>query len=84
MDWFQQLQWLDYLQWPAMLTNVIAAWMVASRDGGRRTAGFWWFTAGNVLWTAWGLHTQAYALILLQLALFALNMRGIAKNDDAA
>lgn len=24
------MHWLDYLQWPAMLVTVVAAWLVAS------------------------------------------------------
>jgi hypothetical protein len=41
----------------------------------------WWFMASNVLWIAWGWHTEARALIVLQIALAILNMRGVRKND---
>jgi hypothetical protein len=34
-----------------------------------------------VLWVAWGWHAAAYALIVLQVALAALNIRGAYKND---
>ncbi|WP_424917139.1 hypothetical protein [Achromobacter mucicolens] len=72
----------DCLQWPAMAASLTAAWLVASRSAGRRTAGFWVFLASNVLWVAWGLHDDAWALIALQLGLAVLNVRGVLKNDS--
>lgn len=72
---------LDLLQWPAMLVSVAAAYLVASKKEGRRNTGFWLFLASNVLWIAWGWHTHAYALIVLQLALAALNIRGVFKTE---
>jgi hypothetical protein len=72
---------LDLLQWPAMVVTVLAAWLVASRSSRRRTAGFWIFLVSNVLWIVWGWHTSAWALIVLQFALAALNFRGVYKND---
>ncbi|WP_409517403.1 hypothetical protein [Achromobacter sp.] len=71
----------DFLQWPAMAASLAAAWLVASRSAGRRNAGFWVFLASNVLWVAWGLHDDAWALIALQLGLAVLNIRGVLKND---
>ena len=75
---------LDLVQWPAMVTTVIAAWIVASQSRRRRNWGFWWFLLSNVLWVIWGWHAQAYALIVLQLFLAALNVRGALKNDPDA
>jgi hypothetical protein len=75
------MDWLDLLQWPAMAVTVLAAWLVASRSPRRRTIGFWAFIASNVLWVVWGWHDDAYALIVLQVALAALNIRGVLKND---
>ena len=72
---------VDGLQWPAMLATFSAAWLVASTQPRRRRWGFWVFVASNVLWTIWGWHAQAYALIALQLGLFLLNVRGIGKNQ---
>ena len=72
----------DLLQWPAMLTTVVAAWLVASRSAARRALGFWCFLASNALWIAWGWHAHAYALIVLQIALAALNIRGALKNES--
>lgn len=77
------MDWLSWLQWPAMLASVLAAWLVASTRARRREAGFWVFLASNVLWVLWGLHDDAWALIALQVALAALNIRGVRKNEDA-
>jgi hypothetical protein len=73
--------WLDAIQWPAMAVTLLAAWLVASRDKRRREIGFWIFIASNVLWIVWAWHTKAWALIALQAGLFAMNLRGAAKND---
>ena len=65
-----------------MAVTVIAAWLVASQRKLRRNWGFWLFLLSNVLWIAWGLNDHAYALIVLQLALAALNIRGAVKNQS--
>jgi hypothetical protein len=72
---------LDAVQWPAMAVTLFAAWLVASRKKERRAQGFWWFIASNVLWIIWGWHVHAWALIALQVGLFALNVRGALKNE---
>jgi len=74
-------EWIDLLQWPAMAASLLAAWLVASNRQGRRNAGFWVFLASNVLWAVWGWHDGAWALITLQVALAALNVRGVRKTD---
>lgn len=75
--------WIDHLQWPAMCASVLAAWLVASNNKHRRNIGFWVFLGSNVLWTAWGLHDGAWALITLQVVLAALNIRGVFKTEEA-
>jgi len=72
---------LDLLQWPAMVVTVIAAWTIGSRSAKKRSIAFWVFLLSNALWIIWGLHDRAYALIVLQLALAATNVRGALKND---
>lgn len=72
---------IDALQWPAMAVTLLAAWLVGSLSPRKRTWGFWCFVLSNVLWIAWGWHASAYALITLQLGLFALNVRGLRKNE---
>ena len=72
---------LDFIQWPAMLVTVAAAWLVGSQSKLRRRIGFWAFLASNVLWITWGWTTAAWALVVLQVALAILNIRGARKND---
>ncbi|HKU13378.1 MAG TPA: hypothetical protein VJQ52_03230 [Steroidobacteraceae bacterium] len=72
---------LSALQWPAMIVTLIAAWLVASQSDRKRTVGFWCFIASNILWIVWAVPAGAYALIVLQVGLFALNVRGVRKND---
>ena len=71
------------VQWPAMAVTIYASWLVASDHESRRYAGFWWFLASNILWIAWGLHDDAYALILLQVILAGMNTRGMLKTRKA-
>jgi len=72
---------MDWLQWPAMVLTLVAAWLVGSTRKRRRTIGFWTFLGSNVLWIAWGWHDGAWALVLLQVGLAAMNIRGAFKND---
>jgi hypothetical protein len=75
------MDYIDMLQWPAMVVTVLASWLVASRSRRRRKIGFWVFLASNVLWAVWGWHTRAYALIVLQVLLAVMNARGVYKNE---
>ena len=75
------MDFLDLLQWPAMLVTVVAAWLIASQAKRKREIGFWCFLASNALWIVWGWHDHAYALISLQVALAILNIRGASKNE---
>lgn len=74
---------LDLMQWPAMAVTVIASWFVASGRSRRRKIGFWVFLLSNVLWVVWGVHAHAYALIVLQLCLAVMNIRGESRNTEA-
>ena len=73
---------LDLIQWPAMAVTLASAWLVASSAPSRRNAGFWLFLLSNVLGVVWGWHSNAQALIALQLGLAALNIRGALKSSD--
>jgi len=64
-----------------MVVTVGAAWLSAAQTKRRREIGFWCFIVSNVLWIAWGLPAQAYALVVLQLALAVMNIRGAMKNE---
>jgi hypothetical protein len=77
------MNWINLIQWPAMAITVMAAWMVASQRKFKRNWGFWLFLLSNVLWIVWGWKDGAYALIVLQLFLAALNIRGAMKNRTA-
>jgi hypothetical protein len=72
---------LNLIQWPAMVVTVGAAWYVASAHKGRRRLGFWLFLGSNVLWVIWGVYSHAYALIILQACLAAMNIRGAKRNE---
>lgn len=73
------MEWITHLQWPAMVATVAASWLVASTQDRRRRIGFWLFLASNALWLAWGLHDGALALVVLQVALAVMNVRGAIK-----
>ncbi len=70
----------NFLQWPAMATTLMSAWLVASQTKQKRGLGFWSFIISNFLWVLWGWHDGAYALILMQIGLLLLNIRGALKN----
>lgn len=75
---------LDAVQWPAMLATLTGGWLVAAQSKHRRALGFWVFILSNALWVVWAWHVQAWALIVLQLGLLFLNLRGARKNDPPA
>ena len=76
------MDWLDLLQWPAMAITVAAAGLVGAQSAVRREWGFWLFLASNALWIAWGWHDAAWALVVLQVALAVMNVRGAKKNEE--
>ena len=74
---------IDNIQWPAMVVTVLAAWLIASQSKKKRRIGFWCFLLSNLLWIVWGWSSNAYALVVLQVALAILNVRGANKNEPA-
>lgn len=72
---------LNAIQWPAMFATLISAWLVASQFKSKRIVGFWSFIFSNVLWMIWGVSTDAYAVVILQVGLLFLNIRGVVKNE---
>ena len=72
---------MQHLQWPAMAVTLVSAYLVGAQSKTQRQWGFWFFLVSNVLWVAWGWHASAWALIILQFGLAALNIRGVAKNE---
>lgn len=81
MDWDTLI---DLLQWPAMAVTLCAAFLVGARHARRRIVGFYTFIVSNILWIVWGVHDEAWALIVLQAGLCAMNIRGIVRNDETA
>jgi hypothetical protein len=75
--------WLNLVQWPAMLLTIIAAWMVSSRRKFKRNWGFWIFLMSNALWIVWAVGDRAYAMIVLQVCLAVMNVRGVRMNDTS-
>ncbi|MBC7954843.1 MAG: hypothetical protein H7Y33_03090 [Cytophagales bacterium] len=78
------MEYINHLQWPAMIVTVIAAWLIASQSKTKREFGFWFFLVSNALWIIWGWNDRAYALVALQVALAGLNIRGAYKNESAS
>lgn len=78
------MNYWDLLQWPAMAASVAAAWLVGCNGRWRRNWGFWCFLGSNVLWVAWGWPAQAYAVVVLQFVLAAMNIRGLRKTETAS
>ena len=74
---------LNALQWPAMAVTLLSAWLVGSQSTRKRSLGFWLFITSNALWIVWGWYEGAPALIILQVGLFILNVRGAFKNTKA-
>jgi hypothetical protein len=44
------MNYINLIQWPAMVLTVLAAWLVGSQRKTRRNVGFWVFLLSNVLW----------------------------------
>ena len=76
------MDYFSLLQWPAMVINILAVWLLTFQSKRRRNAGFWCSLLSNILWIAWGWYAQALAVIGLQIALAALNIRGVKKTDE--
>ena len=64
-----------------MALTLAASYLVASARKERRNLGFWIFLASNALWVVWGMQARAYALVVLQVGLVAMNVRGMMKTD---
>lgn len=58
-------------------TGRLVHWLAPARAA---ATGFCCFITSNVLWVLWGWQIQAWALIVLQFCLAAMNLRGWKKN----
>jgi hypothetical protein len=75
------MEWMDLVQWPAMVVTIAATWFTASTRERRRGVGFWLFLVSNALWVMWGWYAKAWALLILQVCLAAMNIRGARNNE---
>lgn len=64
-----------------MVVTLLAAWLMTFRNARRRLWAFRLFVLSNVLWIAWGLVSQAYSLVLLQIGLFLINLKGVEELE---
>ena len=74
------MDYIDLLQWPAMVVTIVAAWLVASQSKRKSTIGFWVFLASNVLWSVWGWH-RAPTRSSCSSSRSRMNVRGVYRND---
>jgi len=75
---------LSLLQWPGMAVNVLSVWLLTSKTKGKRHSGFILSLFSNLLWGIWGVYAEALAVLLLQIALATLNVRGARKTETKA
>ncbi len=75
-------EFFAYLEWPAMLISLAAAWWLGSKKPEKRIFAFGLLIVGNLMWIAWGWTDGAWALIALNVGLMALNVRAIMKNEE--
>lgn len=75
------IDYIDLIQWPAMVITIVATWYVSSKRENSRHVGFWLFLLGNILWLIWAIPHSAWALIFLQVALAIMNIRGVEKTE---
>ena len=66
-----------------MAVTLIASWLVGASGKGERNVGFWVFLSSNVLWIIWGVYASAWALVILQVGLMAMNIRGTVKTEKS-
>jgi len=71
---------LSGMQWPAMVLSVLGAWFVADAAPSLRLFGFALFLAANLAWLAWGWHTRAWALVIMQAIFTVTSLRGVWSN----
>jgi len=78
------LDLIDWVQWPAMAVTLISAGFMGSQRPRQRVIAFWGFIFSNALWVAWGWHTNAFGLVVLEYILLGMNARGFRKNQRAS
>lgn len=75
------MDYMEILQWPAMILTLLGAWMISTDKRSIRHKGFWVFLLSNVLWILWGMHVKAYGVVLMQIGLAIVNYHGLTRTD---
>jgi len=78
------MDYFSLIQWPAMVINILAVWLLTSQFKGKRHVGFLLSLLSNVMWVVWGWHAEAFAVLGLQVALATLNVLGVRKTESKA
>jgi hypothetical protein len=78
------MDYFSLIQWPAMVINILAVWLLTSQSKGKRHTGFGLSLLSNLLWVIWGWHAQAFAVLGLQIALATINVLGVRKTESKA
>jgi hypothetical protein len=65
-----------------MAVTLLSTWLLTAQGKEWRHWGFWGLLLSNIIWIAWGWNERAYALVLLQFGLAALNIYGAVKTND--
>lgn len=74
---------MEWLQWPAMVLSLGAAWLTGDADASHRAVGFVLYIVSNVLWITWGWRTKTptpWGLIVMYLVFSFLSARGLVNN----
>lgn len=64
-----------------MAASIPAAFLVGSSEKKRCNVGFWVFLVSNFPWLTWAIPENGWALATLQVALGAMNVRGMLKTE---
>ncbi len=68
---------MDSIQWFGAGFGIVGAYLVASSHSRVRAWGFTGFLISNFCWIAWGMNSDAFALVVMQLAFCLTSGRGL-------
>jgi hypothetical protein len=66
------------LEWLGCITGVVGSTMLAANTTASRW-GFAWYLASNVSWIGFGVATQAWGLVTMQLAFTGVSVFGLVR-----
>lgn len=73
----------ELLQWPAMGTAIVGAWLTGDRQAKRRQFGFMLYLVSNAGWFAMGQMCALPALSLQSIAFTLPALRGVWNNRSS-